>query len=133
MQDPIQPRVYILASRRNGTLYTGVTGDLVRRVAVHRAATVGFCARYGVHRLAYFELHGGMEEAILREKRVKRWRRAWKLALIEGVNPGWDDLYDPLRAGSLDLERFAAPPARGHRGAALGPGPSPDRVRSRPG
>lgn len=66
-QDPIQPCVYILASRRNGTLYTGVTGDLVRRVALHRAASVGFCARYGVHRLAYFELHGGMEEAIVRD------------------------------------------------------------------
>ncbi|MFX4220914.1 MAG: GIY-YIG nuclease family protein [Thalassobaculum sp.] len=115
MRDPIQPCVYILASRRNGTLYTGVTGDLVRRVAVHRASTAGFCARYRVHRLVYFEMHGRMEDAILREKRVKRWRRAWKLALIEGINSDWQDLYCALRAGELDLSRFANPPLRGDR------------------
>lgn len=133
MRDPIRPCVYILASRRNGPLYTGVTGDLVRRVALHRAATAGFCATYGVHRLVYFELHGRMEDAILRETRVKRWRRAWKLALIEGVNPGWEDLYQSLRTGDLNLAPFAAPPIRGDRRDALGPGPSPDQVRSRPG
>ncbi|WP_420562558.1 GIY-YIG nuclease family protein [Thalassobaculum sp.] len=133
MRDPIQPCVYILASRRNGTLYTGVTADLVRRVALHRAATAGFCAQYGVHRLVYFELHGRMEDAILREKRVKRWRRAWKLALIEGVNPDWADLYDPLCAGALDLSRFAAPPIRGDRGTALGPGQPPVQARGLPG
>lgn len=115
MRDPIQPCVYILASRRNGTLYTGVTGNLVRRVAVHRTAATGFCAKYGVDRLVYFELHERIETAILREKRVKRWRRAWKLALIEGVNPDWADLFRALRAGELDLSRFAEPPLRGDR------------------
>lgn len=133
MRDPIQPCLYILASRRNGTLYTGVTGDMLRRVAVHRATDSGFSGKYGVHRLVYFELHNRMDDAILREKRVKRWRRAWKLALIEGVNPGWLDLYEALRAGELDLAPFVAPPIRGGRKDPLGPGPSPDQVRSRPG
>ena len=100
---------------------------------MHRAANAGFCARYGVYRLVYFELHGRMDDAILREKRVKRWRRAWKLALIEGVNPAWEDLYEALRAGELDLAPFAAPPIRGDRRGERGPGPSPDQVRSRPG
>lgn len=129
MRYPIQPCVYILASRRNGTLYTGVTGDLVRRVEVHRLATTGFCARYGVYRLVYFELHERIEAAILREKRVKRWRRAWKLALIEGVNPAWIDLFPALLAGTLELSHFAEAPARGDRHGAPGPGPSPDRGR----
>jgi len=84
MDNPLSPCVYILASRRNGTLYTGVTSDLIRRVHVHRSAATGFCARYRIHRLVYFEVHECMDAAILREKRIKRWRRVWKLALIEG-------------------------------------------------
>ena len=86
--------VYILASRRNGTLYTGVTSDLVRRVFEHKHdVREGFTSRYGVHRLVWFEVFEDVSEAILREKRIKKWRRAWKLALIEKDNPDWIDLF----------------------------------------
>ena len=89
--------VYILANRRNGTLYTGVTGDLARRAWEHRTeAVAGFTTRYGVHRLVYAEEHDDPRAAIEREKRIKRWRRAWKVELIEGMNPEWRDLYDDL-------------------------------------
>jgi putative endonuclease len=93
----MQPCVYLLASRRNGTLYVGVTSDLSRRISEHRADTIeGFTKRYRVHGLVYAEFHATMEEAILREKRIKTWRRAWKLLLIEEANPTWRDLYDEL-------------------------------------
>jgi putative endonuclease len=93
----MQPCVYILASRRNGTLYVGVTSDLNRRVADHKADVIdGFSKRYGVHTLVYAEFHATMEEAILREKRIKTWRRAWKLKLIEDANPTWRDLFDDI-------------------------------------
>ncbi len=93
----MQPWVYILANRRNGTLYVGVTSDLNRRAWEHKADVVdGFTKRYGVHTLVYAELHATMEEAILREKRIKKWRRAWKLKLIEDANPTWRDLYDEI-------------------------------------
>jgi putative endonuclease len=89
--------VYILASRRNGTLYTGVTNDLIRRVQEHRQGLVdGFTKRYRVKLLVYFEVHQDINEAILREKRIKRWRRAWKLQLIEAENPQWRDLWAGL-------------------------------------
>ncbi len=89
--------VYILASRRNGTLYTGVTNDFLRRVQEHkRDATPGFTSRYGVHMLVYYEIHGDIQRAIQREKRVKRWNRAWKIQLIERENPRWHDLYASL-------------------------------------
>ncbi|HEY3778780.1 MAG TPA: GIY-YIG nuclease family protein [Rhizomicrobium sp.] len=89
--------VYILASRRNGTLYTGVTNDLVRRTSEHRSDVIGgFTRRYGVHRLVWFECHEDIHAAIHREKCVKKWRRAWKLDLIEAMNPYWKDLYDEL-------------------------------------
>jgi putative endonuclease len=92
-----QPAVYILASRMNGTLYIGVTSDLVQRVREHKNDLVeGFTRRYGVHRLVWYELHDTMEAAILQEKRLKEWRRAWKLRLIQGINPEWEDLYDRL-------------------------------------
>jgi putative endonuclease len=88
-----RPCVYILASQRNGTLYVGVTGYLARRVFEHRSgAAGGFTARYGVHRLVFAEFHDSMEAAIQREKRIKKWRRAWKLELIERENPDWRDL-----------------------------------------
>lgn len=91
--------VYILASRRNGTLYVGVTNDLLRRVHEHREGlTPGFTKTYGVKRLVWYEEHGEIGAAILREKAVKRWRRAWKLALIEEKNPQWLDLWDVLHA-----------------------------------
>jgi putative endonuclease len=89
-----QPAVYILASQRNGTLYIGVTSDLVQRVWQHKDDVVeGFTKKYAVHSLVYYELHDDMENAILREKRIKKWNRAWKLRLIEEKNPDWNDLY----------------------------------------
>lgn len=89
------PCVYILASQRNGTLYIGVTSDLSRRLSEHKMDVVdGFTKRYGVHRLVYVEAHDTMADAILREKQIKKWRRAWKLELIEKGNPQWRDLTD---------------------------------------
>lgn len=88
-----QPCVYILASERNGTLYIGVTSDLIKRLHQHRTDVVpGFTSRYGVHRLVRYELLSTMEGAILREKQLKRWHRQWKINLIEGDNPDWVDL-----------------------------------------
>ena len=88
-----QPVVYILASKPYGTLYIGVTSNLAARVEAHRAGVVeGFTREYGVHVLVYFELHEDMYEAIQREKRLKKWNRAWKIRLIEEMNPGWKDL-----------------------------------------
>jgi putative endonuclease len=90
-----QPCVYILASKRNGTLYIGVTSDIIRRAWEHRTGQiVGFTKHYGIHRLVFAEFHESMADAIAREKRMKKWRRAWKLGLIERDNPGWRDLYD---------------------------------------
>ena len=89
--------VYILASRLGGALYIGVTNDLVRRIYQHRAGLVaGFTKEYSVRRLVYFEPHTDIEEAIRREKRLKRWNRAWKIRLIEERNPNWDDLYSQI-------------------------------------
>ena len=83
-----------MASKRNGTLYTGVTSNLVKRVWEHKNDMVeGFTKRYSVHRLVWYELHENMESAILKEKRIKEWKRAWKLQLIESDNPNWQDLY----------------------------------------
>ena len=92
-----QPTVYLLASARNGTLYVGVTSDLIQRVAQHRVGEIGgFTAEHHVHTLVYFEQHATMEAAITREKQVKKWRRTWKLAVIEAGNPQWLDLYEGL-------------------------------------
>ena len=89
-----KPAVYILASQHNGTLYVGVTSNLIQRVWQHRANIIdGFSNKYGVHRLVYFELHYTTENAITREKQLKKWRRSWKLRLIEGQNPDWEDLW----------------------------------------
>ena len=102
MHEDFQPTVYILASRRNGTLYTGVTSNLLARIHQHRAGAVrGFTRDYGVKLLVWFEQHGTMESAITREKRIKKWNRAWKLELIERENPDWRDLaedfgFEPL-------------------------------------
>ena len=93
-----QPALYILASKRNGTLYVGVTSDLKGRVWKHRTdAFQGFTKEYGVHRLVYFELHDTMEAAITREKQIKKWNRVWKIRLIHRTNPHWEDLWDTLR------------------------------------
>jgi putative endonuclease len=89
--------VYILASRRNGTLYTGVTSDLIRRVWQHKQGLVeGFTKKYGVKSLVYFEVHQTALSAIAREKQFKKWKREWKLNLIEETNPDWRDLYDGI-------------------------------------
>jgi len=92
-----QPAVYILASARNGTLYIGVTSDLHKRVWQHKKDELpGFTRTHKVHTLVYYELHGTMYTAIAREKQMKKWRRAWKLKLIESVNPDWRDLYEDI-------------------------------------
>jgi putative endonuclease len=89
--------VYLLASRRHGTFYTGVTNDLARRVHEHREKTGSvFTRRYGVDRLVYYETYDTPEEAIRREKRLKRWPRTWKIRTIEAFNPDWRDLYEDL-------------------------------------
>lgn len=92
-----QPCVYIMANKPNGTLYTGVTRNLIKRVWEHKNNLVeGFTKRYGVHQLVYFEQHEDMVSAITREKRIKKWNRAWKIRIIEKQNPEWKDLYDTL-------------------------------------
>ncbi|MGH7033902.1 MAG: GIY-YIG nuclease family protein, partial [Stellaceae bacterium] len=92
-----RPCVYILASRRNGTLYIGVTSDVAPRVWQHRTgAAEGFTRNYRVRMLVYLELHATMEAAIIREKQLKKWQRQWKLRLIERDNPSWCDLYEDL-------------------------------------
>ena len=89
--------VYIMASQRNGTRYLGVTSDLINRVGEHRNGIIGgFTKRYGCKMLVWYEAYDDLEEARLRELRMKEWRRAWKLKLIETMNPNWDDLYDTL-------------------------------------
>lgn len=85
---------YIMASKRNGVLYSGVSGDLRRRVWQHRnGVSGGFVKKHKTRMLVYYELHGDVREAILREKRVKKWKRQWKMRIIEEQNPVWDDLY----------------------------------------
>ena len=99
MTDPRTYWVYILASRRNGTLYIGVTNDLLRRVWQHREGTVpGFTKKYRVKHLVYFEQFADIHAAIHRETRLKKWNRKWKLDLIESQNPEWKDLYDEMIA-----------------------------------
>ena len=92
-----QFHVYIMASQRNGTLYIGVTSNLAQRVWQHKNDQAdGFTRKYGVHRLVFFEEHPDAESAITREKRLKKWNRAWKLRLIEEKNPMWRDLYQDI-------------------------------------
>ena len=92
-----QPAVYILTSKRNGTLYIGVTSDLIKRVWEHRNDLVeGFTKRYRIHRLVWYELHTAMESALQRENHMKEWKRVWKLAVIDKTNPEWQDLYDTI-------------------------------------
>jgi putative endonuclease len=92
-----QPAVYIMTNKPGGVLYVGVTSDLVKRVWEHRSGAVeGFTQRYRLHELVHFELFETMLEAIGREKELKKWRRAWKVALIESANPRWHDLWPEL-------------------------------------
>ena len=92
-----QPAVYILASKPRGTLYIGVTSNLVKRVWEHQHDQVdGFSKRYAVHDLVWYELDSDMRSALEREKRLKSWKRLWKIELIEGFNPQWEDLYPKI-------------------------------------
>ena len=92
-----QPAVYMMASKRNGTLYIGVTSDLAKRIWEHKNDIMeGFTKRYGVHQLVWYEIHESMESAIICEKRLKEWKRKWKLELIEKDNPNWEDLFVKL-------------------------------------
>ena len=105
-----QPCVYILASKRNGTIYIGVTSNLFIRVGNHKRDLIeGFTKRYGVHRLVYYETHQTMAAANKREKQLKKWTRAWKLRLIESMNPEWEDLFDEfwgaINDGPADVAR----------------------------
>lgn len=93
----LQYYVYILSSKKYGTLYTGLTNDLVRRIYEHKNNLIaGFTKKYAVHQLVYYETHSDIHEAILREKQIKKWYRDWKINLIEQDNPHWIDLYNGL-------------------------------------
>lgn len=103
--------VYIMASRRHGTLYVGVTNNLIRRVGEHRDGLGGgFTQRYGVKRLVWFEAHDGIEDAIRRETSLKRYKREWKINLIERENPHWADLYPGFFIEQGELARLQMPP-----------------------
>jgi putative endonuclease len=92
-----QPAIYILTNKRNGTLYTGVTSNLVKRIWEHKNNLVdGFTRQHATHLLVYFELHADMLSAITREKQIKAWKRVWKIDLIEQFNPYWRDLYSDI-------------------------------------
>ncbi|AKX50917.1 GIY-YIG nuclease family protein [Thiopseudomonas alkaliphila] len=88
----MQPTVYILASKLNGTLYIGVTSDLIQRMYQHKYHATGFVKKYSVTRLVFYEIYEDMHSALTREKQLKNWRRAWKITLIEQNNPSWRDL-----------------------------------------
>ena len=97
MPREFNPAVYILASKRNGTLYVGVTSNFTVRISAHKQDLIeGFTKRYGVHSLVYLEYLPTMETAIKREKQIKKWERSWKINLIEGFNPAWNDLFDEI-------------------------------------
>ncbi len=105
-----QPCVYILANRRNGTLYVGVTSNLVQRVWQHREEVFeGFTRKYGVHMLVWYERHESMGAAIAREKAIKEWKRRWKIELIEKQNKRWADLYPSLIGESIGEDGFPGP------------------------
>jgi len=104
VQRELQPCVYLIASRRNGTVYTGVTSNLVQRMHQHRKGlTPGFATTHGAKLLVWFEQHATMEHAIIREKRIKKWLRVWKLELIEKDSLGWRDLFVDLGFAPLEL------------------------------
>ena len=105
------PYVYILASQLDGILYTGVTSDLMGRVSEHKQdIREGFTKKYGVHLLVYYEWHPTMDEAFIRETRIKKWKRAWKVRLVESMNPEWIDLFDTklgyIKDSPVDKARF---------------------------
>ena len=97
----MQPTVYIMASEKRGTLYIGVTSNLIQRVWQHKQGIIeGFSQRYGAKSLVYFEQHESMKSAILREKQIKKWRRQWKQTLIVEQNPNWGDLWESILGAS---------------------------------
>jgi putative endonuclease len=98
------PFVYIMASDRNGTLYVGVTSNLIKRIWQHKREKKGFTGRYNVFGLVYFEQHISMEAAIVREKQIKEWKRLWKIRLIEQMNPAWRDLWKDILGGNNEPE-----------------------------
>ena len=109
-----QPCVYLMASKRNGTLYCGVTSDLVQRVWEHREHVIdGFTKRYSVVRLVWYELHPTLESAILREKRIKKRNRAWKVRMVDAFNPSWRDLWADITDQAPRADVHGSPPARG--------------------
>jgi putative endonuclease len=110
MKREIDPCTYLLASHRNGTLYCGVTSNLLQRLYQHREEIIeGFTKDKGIHRLVWFEQHSTMENAILREKRIKKWNRAWKIRLIEESNPDWRDLAVDFGFAVLPTKRLVRP------------------------
>jgi putative endonuclease len=115
---PKDPAMYILASKRDGVLYTGVTSALFDRMITHRNGTFGgFTKRYHVRMLVYYEMHATMDSAILRETRIKKWQRAWKVRLIHEMNPEWMDLFNPelgVLPGPADDSRMRTEPFNGH-------------------
>ena len=112
MQREFQPTVYLLANRKNGAIYTGVTSNLIQRIHQHREGTFdGFTKQYGIKRLVWLEPHATMEQAIVREKRIKKWLRRWKMELIERDNLGWRDLAVDL--GFAPQEPTGSPLSRG--------------------
>ena len=140
MREDVQPVVYLLASHRNGTLYTGVTSNLPGRIVQHRSGAIrGFTSDYWIKRLVWFEVHSDMRSAIQREKRIKKWNRAWKIALVEQGNPDWRDLAIDLGFEMVASTRLVpAPnrhpresgdPASEHRPPDNHPNPSSPRKR----
>ena len=115
MRDEKLPAVYIMASRYRGTLYVGVTSALWNRVAAHKNGTFeGFTKNYGLKNLVWYEHHHTMDDAIRREKQLKKWNRAWKFRIIEEMNPSWLDLHDMIDAvATLVADKAGPPPARG--------------------
>ena len=108
----MQPTVYIMASKKRGTLYVRVTSNLIQRVWQHKQGMIdGFTKKYGTKSLVYYELHESMESAMVREKQIKKWRRQWKLNMIFEHNPGWRDLWESI-TGSSGGENNGFPHAR---------------------
>lgn len=118
MKRELQPAVYIMTSGRNGTLYIGVTSNIIQRVWQHKQGAVeGFTAKYGVKTLVWYEQHATMEHAIAREKALKKWNRVWKLELIESANPEWRDLWQDIVEDSPGAHSGANDPTARHSGA----------------
>jgi putative endonuclease len=110
-----KPVVYLMARKRNGTLYVGVTSDLSKCCWQHKTGCLeGFTRKYHIHLLVYYKVHNSMRMAILREKQIKKWNRAWKVRLIEKENPCWEDLFDMILCPQKNLESGFPPKPRGN-------------------